>query len=80
MAATEKSPFPLASEEEKNALAVKDTGPNLDETSSVGASDPFEGYIVDKAIEKRLLRKCDLTILPTLAIMYLMKYVHSWLG
>ncbi len=32
---------------------------------------------IDKSLEKSLRRKFDLILLPTLAIMYLFKYVHS---
>ena len=76
MAAVEKSPSPVASDEEKNVLPTKGTPPNVDEMPSAGIGDAFEGYVIDKDVEKRVLRKCDLIILPTLAIMYLMKYVH----
>ena len=35
----------------------------------------IEPYIVDKELEKKVLRKFDIYILPSLAIMYLFKYV-----
>jgi hypothetical protein len=37
--------------------------------------DELQSYIVDKDLEKTLLRKFDLHILPLLAVMYLFKYV-----
>ena len=47
---------------------------HVDETSSFGAGDSFEGYVIDKAMEKKMLRKFDVIILPTVALMYLFKY------
>lgn len=76
MAVDEKSTSPMASDEEKNVFPTKGANPSFNEGSSDGVGDAFEGYVIDKAMEKRILRKCDCIILPTLAIMYLMKYVR----
>ena len=44
---------------------------------SIEAGEASNACFVDKALEKKLLRKLDLVILPTLALMYLFKYVYS---
>ena len=59
-------------DEEKNMSTGKS---HVDETSSFDAGDSFEGYVIDKAMEKKMLRKFDFIILPTVALMYLFKYV-----
>lgn len=42
------------------------------------AAGEVEGvYVVDRAMEKKMLMKFDLHILPMLSIMYLFKYVPS---
>jgi hypothetical protein len=58
-------------DEEKNMSTGEG---HIDETSSFGAGDSFEGYVIDKAMEKKMLRKFDVIILPTVALMYLFKY------
>jgi hypothetical protein len=57
--------------DEKNGL---EQSPSLDQVPSVDAGETSDGYVVDKAIEKRVLRKFDFVILPTVAVMYLFKY------
>lgn len=63
--------------EKKNSMSTKNGSPVVEETQSVAAGEASEEYVVDKALEKKLLRKFDLTILPTLALMYLFKYVGA---
>ena len=75
MSTMEKSPSPGPSDEERNVSPAKATA--LDDASSVGGLDSFEGYVIDKDMEKKMLRKFDISILPTLALMYLFKYVQS---
>ena len=77
MATTGHSSSPLSSDEEKNGLDTKGTSPSVDENSSVGAGEAIEEYVVDKALEKRMLRKFDLYILPTLAFMYLFNSIDK---
>ena len=40
-----------------------------------GSVEDFSSFVVDKKLERRLLWKFDIYILPMLAIMYLFKYV-----
>ena len=59
------------------AVAQKDTdveksGQDIVESKSQLAG-AIEDYAVDKKVEKRVLLKFDLIILPTLAFMYLFK-------
>ena len=65
-----------SSDEEKNISPSPSKG-NVDEASSVGTGDAFEGYIIDRAMEKKMLRKFDFVILPTVALMYLFKCVRN---
>jgi hypothetical protein len=69
--ASDDKPSP-GSDVEKN---ISPTKGHVDTASSIGAEDAFEGYVIDKAMEKRMLRKFDLIILPTVALMYLFKCV-----
>jgi hypothetical protein len=62
----------LGSDVEKDISPIKG---HVDTASSIGAGDTSEGYVIDKAMEKRMLRKFDIIILPTVALMYLFKYV-----
>ena len=68
-------PSPSRSGEEKANFPVK--GPSIDETSSVEAGGTIEEYVIDRAMEKRMLRKFDLVILPTLALMYLFNSIDK---
>lgn len=72
MATDDKTPPSL--DEEKHPSPAKG---HVDDASSVQAGDSFEGYVIDKAMEKKMLRKFDIIILPTVALMYLFKYVAS---
>ena len=63
MATLETSP--VASDEEKNDGSMQGRGPQIDETSSVGAADDYEGYVIDRTLEKKMLRKFDFIILRT---------------
>lgn len=65
---------PLPSPDDQKNLSP--TKGHVDEVSSLSAGDSFEGYVIDKAMEKRILRKFDVIILPTVALMYLFKYVE----
>lgn len=65
-----------SSDEDKNLSPSPSKGYG-DEASSVAAGHTFEGYIVDKAMEKKMLRKFDLVILPTVALMYLFKCAQN---
>ena len=49
----------------------------VDDGSSNGALDSYEGYVVEKAMEKRMLRKFDFIILPTVALMYLFNSIDK---
>ena len=73
--ATDRKPS-RSSDEEKNISPSPSKGP-VDDASSVEAGDSFEGYIIDKAMEKRMLRKFDGVILPTVALMYLFKCAQN---
>ena len=72
MASGESSSSPMASDDEKHDYQSKRTG-SVEETSSEANGDAREAYIIDKALEKKLLRKFDFIILPTVALMYLFK-------
>ena len=65
-----------SSDAEKNLSPSPSKG-HVDEASSVEAGDSFEGYIIDKAMEKKMLQKFDCVILPTVALMYLFKCVQN---
>lgn len=73
--ASDYKPSP-SSDEEKN-LSPSPSKSHVDEASSVGVGDTFEGYVIDKAMEKKMLRKFDFVILPTVALMYLFKCVRN---
>lgn len=51
----------------------KDIGSESDIERGNGIVEVSPGYVVDKAMEKKMLWKFDLHILPMLAIMYLFK-------
>ena len=69
--ATDDKPSP-GSDEERN---ISPTKGHVDTASSIAAGDTFEGYVIDRAMEKRMLRKFDIIVLPTVALMYLFKCV-----
>lgn len=70
MASDEKPSLTTGSDEENNASPTKGI---VEEASSIEAPDNFEGYVIDRAMEKKMLRKFDVIILPTVALMYLFK-------
>lgn len=54
---------------ESKDTAVSDS----DVEKGIGEVEVTSTYVVDKQLEKKLLRKFDIHILPLLAIMYLFK-------
>jgi len=58
--------------EEKNVLVSKSGSISLSTTAS-HAVVAGENFLMDRALEKKLLRKLDMHILPMLALMYLFK-------
>ena len=66
----------VVSDGEKNGLSTKVESPKADE-ASIGIGETSGDYVIDKALEKRMLRKFDLIILPTLALMYLFNSIDK---
>lgn len=69
MASVEKmngTEYPIDTKEAPGSDSDVERGTGI--TQEIG-----ESYVVDKALEKRLLWKFDIHILPMLAIMYLFK-------
>lgn len=56
-------PSPSGSDIEKNDGDLKNTEASIDEAPSEQAGDAFEGYVIDRAMEKKMLRKFDVIIL-----------------
>ena len=73
----------MAIEVDKKEPSTGDISIKGNDAVSVENGDATDEYVIDKAIERKMLRKFDITILPTLATMYLMKYAftnatHLW--
>ena len=67
-------PSSVESGEDNKDPDSKPSPSRVEEGSTEDVEDRFAGYVVDREMEKKMLRKFDLIILPTLALMYLMKY------
>ena len=64
----------MAIDVDKKESSTGDISIKGNDAVSVETGDATDEYVIDKAIERKMLRKFDVTILPTLATMYLMKY------